>query len=60
MDDTVDDDFIELPKQLTGRDVALFLDPFGFQASTQMDWQKGGLMNIGPVVSVLPSLEKES
>ncbi|CAL1139661.1 unnamed protein product [Cladocopium goreaui] len=41
MDDTVDDDFIELPKQLTGRDVALFLDPFGFQASTQMDWQKG-------------------
>lgn len=39
--ETVDDDFIELPRQLTGRDVTLFLDPFGFQASNQMDWQKG-------------------
>eukprot|EP00438_Fugacium_kawagutii_P028448 Skav226832 [mRNA] locus=scaffold606:380142:383670:+ [translate_table: standard] len=45
MDDTVDDDFV-LPRQLSGRDVALWLDPFGFQASTQMDWQKGGLATL--------------
>eukprot|EP00434_Breviolum_minutum_P012659 symbB.v1.2.011158.t1/scaffold705.1/size174302/5 len=41
MDDTVDDELVELPRPLTGRDVTLFLDPFGFHASTQMDWQKG-------------------
>lgn len=46
MDDTVDDELVELPRPLTGRDVTLFLDPFGFHASTQMDWQKGALEQI--------------
>lgn len=48
MDDTVDDEPYALPRRpLSGRDVALWLDPFGFQASTEMDWQKGALAWLG-------------
>ena len=46
----MDDEFVELPRPLTGRDVTLFLDPFGFHASTQMDWQKGALEQIRQIV----------
>eukprot|EP00913_Durusdinium_trenchii_P000487 g445.t1 len=41
MADFLVDELSGLPRPLEGREVVLFLEPFGFQASTPMDWQKG-------------------